>query len=147
MNRRVPWGPSRFWSRWLSAPRIRPDTTLRRCLRRLSEIRAARQRHRNHRRRAKPVDQSGNDLVTKLKIKNTSSGSIHLLRINEWWYDGSTPRQMVTAGEERYNKKPINPGEIIEISIKSPFKSSAVISQLNFAHANGKVEAKTVKKL
>jgi hypothetical protein len=93
-----------------------------------------------------PSSKVGNDLVTKLKIKNTSAGSIHLLRINEWWYDGSTPREMVTAGEERY-KKPINPGEIVEISIKSPAKPGAVVSQLNFAHANGKVDAKTVKKL
>jgi hypothetical protein len=92
-----------------------------------------------------PSTRVGPDLVTKLKIKNTSTGAIHLLRVNEWWYDGSTPRKEVTGGEERY-KKPINPGEIVEISVKSPNKPGAQVSTLVFAHANGKVDAKSVKK-
>ena len=85
----------------------------------------------------------GDELVTPLKIKNTSTGAIHLLRINEYWYDKA--RNMVTAAEERY-KKPLLPGEIVEINLKSPARPGAEISQLNFLHANGKIDAKTVKK-
>jgi hypothetical protein len=85
----------------------------------------------------------GKELVTSLKIKNTSSGSINLLRIDELWYDQK--REMVTTGTERY-KKPFLPGEIIDISVKSPIIGQPQLSQFTFSHANGKIEAKTVKK-
>ena len=85
----------------------------------------------------------GKDVVTPLTIKNTSSGSINLLRIDELWYNKK--REMITSTTERY-KKPFLPGEVIQIELKSPIVGEPDVSQLTFAHANGTVNAKTVKK-
>ena len=86
----------------------------------------------------------GQELVTELKIKNTSSGSISLLKVDELWYNKA--RQLVSSATERY-RKPFLPGEIIDITLKSPLSKDADISQLTFSHANGKVEFKGVKKM
>jgi hypothetical protein len=85
----------------------------------------------------------GGDLVTTFKIKNTSVGAIALLRIDEYWYDSK--RQMVSSDTQRW-RTPINPGEVIEMSTKSPAKVGAQISQVSFTHANGKIDVKSVKK-
>jgi hypothetical protein len=91
-----------------------------------------------------PSKKVGKDLVTTLKIKNTSKGPISLLRVDELWYDRK--QQMVTSATERY-KKPFPPGQIIEITLKSPALGDPAVSQFVFAHANGTVTAKQVKKL
>jgi hypothetical protein len=85
----------------------------------------------------------GNDLVTVLKVKNTSSGAIALLRIDELWYNQK--REQVT-GDSQKVLKPIQPGEIVEITMKSPFKPDLYVSQYAFSHVNGKVDVKAVKK-
>ena len=82
------------------------------------------------------------EVWTILKIKNTSSGAIALLRADEYWYD--TNRKMVTGDTQRW-RQPLNPGEIIEITMKSPLKPNLTQSQINFAHANGTITAKGVK--
>lgn len=87
----------------------------------------------------------GGDLVTNFKIKNVSNGAIALLRIDEYWYDGSQKPQMVTGDTQRWTK-PILPGEIVEMSTRSPIKPGAARSQVSFTHANGKIEPKVVKK-
>ena len=86
----------------------------------------------------------GQELVTELKIKNTSSGSIALLKVDELWYNKA--RTLVSSATERY-RKPFLPGEIIDVTLKSPLSKEADISQLTFSHANGKVDFKSVKKL
>jgi hypothetical protein len=90
-----------------------------------------------------PSKKVGKELVTPLKIRNTSKGSIALLKIDELWYNKK--RDMVTAGDFRY-KKPFMPGEIIDVEIHSPIVGEPDVSQLTFTHANGKVEFKAVKK-
>ena len=92
-----------------------------------------------------PSKKVGNDMVTVLQIKNTSKGAIALLGVEEIWYDNSTPRKIVT-GDQQKVKKLINPGEITEVTMKSPYKPGLSVSQYMFTHANGKVDAKAVKK-
>jgi hypothetical protein len=87
----------------------------------------------------------GNDMVTVLQVKNTSKGAIALLGVEEIWYDNSTPRKIVT-GDQQKVKKLINPGEVVEVTMKSPYKAGAAVSQHMFTHANGKVDVKAVKK-
>jgi hypothetical protein len=84
----------------------------------------------------------GNEVHTVLVIKNTSSGAIALLRADEYWYD--TSRKMVSGDTQRW-RQPFHPGEIIEITMKSPFRPNLTQSQINFEHANGKVQAKGLK--
>lgn len=92
-----------------------------------------------------PSKKVGNDMVTVLQVKNTSKGAIALLGVEEIWYDNSTPRKIVT-GDQQKVKRLINPGEIAEVTMKSPYKPGLSVSQYMFTHANGKVEAKAVKK-
>jgi hypothetical protein len=85
----------------------------------------------------------GGDIVTVLKIKNTSSGAIALLRVDELWYNQK--REQVT-GDSQKVLKPIQPGEVVEITMKSPVKPNLYVSQYAFSHVNGKVDVKSVKK-
>src|SRR5687767_10387988 len=84
----------------------------------------------------------GNVMHTGLKIRNTSSGPIALLRADEYWYDKD--RKLV-SGDTRRHQKPLAPGEIVEITMMSPVKPNLLQSQVSFEHANGKVQAKGVK--
>jgi|RhiMetdeSRZDD1v2_1073273.scaffolds.fasta_scaffold44594_3 hypothetical protein len=92
-----------------------------------------------------PSRKVGNEMVTVLQVKNTSKGAIALLGVEEVWYDNSTPRKIVT-GDQQKVKRLINPGEVAEVTMKSPYKPGIAVSQYVFTHANGKVEAKAVKK-
>ena len=92
-----------------------------------------------------PSRKVGNEMVTVLQVKNTSKGAIALLGVEEVWYDNSTPRKIVT-GDQQKVKRLINPGEVAEVTMKSPYKPGIAVSQYVFTHTNGKVEAKAVKK-
>lgn len=85
----------------------------------------------------------GNDIVTTLKVKNTSNGAIALLRVDEYWYNKD--RQNV-SGDTYRHRQPLNPGEVIEITTKSPAKPNLYMNNFGFTHANGKIDAKVVKK-
>ena len=85
----------------------------------------------------------GGDIVTVMKIKNTSSGAINLLKVDEYWYN---KKQLVVTGTSESYRKPFHPGEIIEITLKSPAKPDLYQPQWAFSHANGNVEVKAVKK-
>ena len=89
---------------------------------------------------SKPV---GKDMVTVLKIKNMSNGRIDLLQIDEYWYD--TKSKEVSGSTEKW-RKTFNPGDIIEVTMRSPIKPNLYKSQYMFTHANGKIDAKAVKK-
>ena len=85
----------------------------------------------------------GPDMVTVLKIKNMSPGTLSLLKVDEYWYDHS---MKVVSGDTQPYRKPFNPGEIIEVTMKSPIKPDLYKNQFAFSHANGGVKAKGVKK-
>lgn len=84
----------------------------------------------------------GTDIVTTIKVKNMSSGSIALLKVDEYWYAGKE----VVTGDTQSWRKPFNPGEVIEITLKSPYKPGLTASQYQYSHANGKIDVKRVKK-
>ena len=89
-----------------------------------------------------PTKKVGSEIVTVIKIKNTSPGSIALLRVDEYVYDKNL--KVVTGGTERW-RKPFNPGEIIEITLRSPYKADMFKSQYQFSHANGDIKTNSVK--
>jgi hypothetical protein len=51
----------------------------------------------------------------------------------------------VTGDTERV-RAPIAPGEIVDVELKSPTKPDVFNNRTMFSHANGKVDAKGVKK-
>jgi hypothetical protein len=92
-----------------------------------------------------PSKRVGKEMVTTYKVKNTSKGSINLLKADEYWYD--TSKKVVSGAPYAHTKAPILPGEIVEITLKSPYNVQMKQSQVIFAHANGKIDAKAVKSL
>jgi hypothetical protein len=87
----------------------------------------------------------GNDIVTVLKIKNMSTAPIALLKVDEYWYNKA--REVVTGDSQPY-RKPFMPGEVIELTLKAPYKTGMDISvsQYMFSHSGGQVNPKRVKK-
>ena len=85
----------------------------------------------------------GPDMVTVLKIRNTSAGAINLLKVDEYWYDR---KMQVVTGDSQAYRKPFLPGEIIELTMRSPVKPDLYKSQYQFSHANGTIQVKGVKK-
>ena len=83
------------------------------------------------------------EIVTKLRVKNTSKGSIALLAVEEIWYN--TKREIATSGTAR-NKALLNPGDIVELTISSPNKPNLYTNMLMFKHANGTVKPNKVTK-
>ena len=84
------------------------------------------------------------EIVTVMKVKNTSKGSIALLQVEELWYD--TKRQVATNGSFR-NRALLNPGDVIEFKISSPNKPNLYTNQFVFKHANGNIKPNRVPKL
>jgi hypothetical protein len=87
----------------------------------------------------------GSEIVTVLKIKNLSNAAVSLLKVDEYWYDKGNPPKVITGDSQPY-RKPFMPGEIIEITMKSPYKADIGASQYQFSHAGGEVRLKRVKK-
>jgi hypothetical protein len=86
----------------------------------------------------------GNLLVTKFKMKNVSAGPIAGLKVDEYWYNkkGDT----VSGAQTFRVPKPLMPGEIIEVVLRSPKHPEMARNIYMFAHANGKVKPTKVAK-
>ena len=84
------------------------------------------------------------EIVSPIKVKNTSKGSIALLSVEEIWYN--TKREIASNGLYRHRAL-LNPGEVIEFQIKSPTKPNLYSNMLMFKHANGTVKPTKVPKL
>jgi hypothetical protein len=91
-----------------------------------------------------PAKRAGKEIVTALKMKNTSTGAIHLLKVDQTWYDR---KRTVISSAAAIHRKPFLPGEIIDIELKAPLNGQPDVNQITFAHANGKVNVKKVTKL
>ena len=90
-----------------------------------------------------PSKRVGKDMVTVYKVRNMSKGSINLLKADEYWYD---KKQKVVSGESyAHTKAPIQPGEVVEITLKSPYNGQMAQNQVIFTHAGGKIDARAVK--
>jgi hypothetical protein len=87
----------------------------------------------------------GKFIVTTFKVKNMSpAGSIAGLKIDEFWYDKKG--DPVTGGAFRY-RKPLQPGEVIEVMLRTPVNKSMDRNQYKFEHANGGIKPKLLPKL
>ena len=86
----------------------------------------------------------GKEMVTVLKIKNTSPGALFLFRADETWWDKN--RKPASGDSPPPVRYPLGPGEIVEITFRSPYQPGLSQSSYQFSHANGEVKAKQVKK-
>jgi len=87
---------------------------------------------------------TGTEIITTFKVKNASTtGSIAGLKVSEFWYDKAG--NPVSGDEFRY-RKPLMPGEVIDIELRSPVNPKMASSQYKFEQANGGVKPKVVAK-
>jgi hypothetical protein len=95
----------------------------------------------------KPVSKRSPDgkfVVTSIKVKNLSQGSIAGLKVDEFWYDKAG--DPVTGDTFRY-RKPLQPGEVVEVTLRTPVNPKMDRNQYKFEHANGTIKTKAVPKL
>jgi len=93
------------------------------------------------------VKNDGKFLTTTMKVKNLATGSIAGLKIDEFWYDKDG--NPITGSQPFRWRKPLQPGEVIEVVLKVPVLPSMKTgrNQYKFEHANGKIKPTLLPKL
>jgi hypothetical protein len=86
----------------------------------------------------------GKEIITTLFVKNVDSAPIAGLIIDQYWYDTAGN----ALGADRYrHPKPLQPGEVIEVTIKTTREGNMSRNKLGFSHAHGAIKQKMVPKL
>ena len=94
----------------------------------------------------KPVSKrEGNMIVTTIKIKKLSNGAIAGLKVDEFWYDKAG--DPVTGSQPFRWRKPLQPGEVIDVVLKVPTNPKMDRNQYKFEHANGTIKTQLLPKL
>jgi hypothetical protein len=94
----------------------------------------------------KPVTKrEGNMIVTTIKIKNLSNGAIAGLKVDEFWYDKAG--DPVTGAQPFRWRKPLQPGEVIDVVLRVPTNPKMDRNQYKFEHANGTIKTQLMPKL
>jgi hypothetical protein len=86
----------------------------------------------------------GSDVVTKIRVKNTSTGPIAGFKVDENWFKGND----ALSGDSYRHARPLQVNEVIEITLTVP--RSRVVgarNQYQFSHANGTIKPTPVKTL
>ena len=86
----------------------------------------------------------GNLVVTTFKVKNVSPGPLVGFKVEEYWYNkkGDT----VSGSPSFRVMKPFMPGEVVEVTLRSPYSAEMDRRMTMFGHTNGKVKPKQVSK-
>jgi hypothetical protein len=87
---------------------------------------------------------NGANIVTTTTIKNTSPGPLAGFRLEESWSDGSGN---LAGGDTYRHPRPLMPGEVINVTLTTPFNPRMKSNSYNFVHANGTVKPKLVPKI
>jgi hypothetical protein len=83
-------------------------------------------------------------IVTTIQVKNMATGSIAGLKVDEFWYDkAGNP----VTGDNYRHPRPLQPGEVITITLETPRNPAMNRNQYNFTHANGEIKATLQPKL
>jgi hypothetical protein len=84
---------------------------------------------------------AGSDVVTVIRVRNSSRDWITGLEVTEHWYDknGSAVRSHSVTHRER-----LMPGAVAELQLRTPKSADFYQNQYEFKHANGTVTATTV---
>ena len=93
----------------------------------------------------RPVSKrDGTTIVTTMRVQSKASAPIAGLRVDEFWYGkGGDP---VTGGQFR-NPKPLQPGEVIDVIIKTPTVADMDRNSYKFVHANGAIKTTNVARI
>lgn len=87
----------------------------------------------------------GKFVVTTFKVKNTATAPIAGFRVDEFWYDkqGNT----VSGAPTFRHRAPLQPGEVIDVTLKVPVNPQMSSNSYKFAHANGDIKPNRVAKM
>lgn len=86
----------------------------------------------------------GKEVVTTLMVKNVDKAPIAGFKVEEYWYDkGGNP----LGGGVYKHPRPLQPGEIITVTLKTPRSTSLDRNQVGFGHAYGPIKKTVVPKL
>ena len=86
----------------------------------------------------------GNNVVTTIRVKNTSTGAIAGFRVTENWFDRD---RNAVPGDVYRHPRPITPGEVIVVTLTTPRRTGMGDNRYDFAHANGTIKTTVVKTL
>jgi hypothetical protein len=86
----------------------------------------------------------GDVYVTKIKVKNVSKGPIAGFKVDEYWY--SKKGETVSGSPTFRLLKPMMPGDIVDVVLRSPKKPNMDRANRIFGHQNGTVKPKQVGK-
>jgi hypothetical protein len=86
----------------------------------------------------------GANIVTTTTIKNTSPGPLAGFRLEESWSDATGN---LAGGDVYRHPRPFMPGEVINVTLTTPFNPRMKSNSYNFIHANGTVKPKLVPKI
>jgi hypothetical protein len=93
----------------------------------------------------KPAKIGGKDfVVTTMQVKNLSTGAIAGLKIDEFWYNKAG--DPVTGANFRH-PRPLQPGEVITVTLQTPRNPAMDRNQYKFEHANGTIKMTLLPKL
>ena len=93
----------------------------------------------------KPATKVGaKEIVTTFLLKNIEAAPIAGLKVEENWYDKAGNPVM---GDTFRNPKPLQPGEVITVTFKTPRVPAMQRNQYLFSHANGIVKQQVVPKI
>lgn len=87
---------------------------------------------------------AGANIVTTMVIKNTSPGPLAGFRLEESWSDKTGN---LAGGDVYRHPRPLMPGEVINVTLTTPFNARMTSNSYNFIHANGNVKPKAVPKI
>ena len=83
-------------------------------------------------------------VITTIQVKNLATGAIAGLKVDEFWYDkAGNP----VTGDNYRHPRPLQPGEVITITLETPSNPAMNRNQYNFSHANGEIKATLQPKL
>lgn len=88
---------------------------------------------------------AGGEVTTTIRVKNLSDRfAIVGLKVDEYWYDkGGNP----VTGDTYRHKRPLQPLEVIEVTLHTPVNPKMDRNQYKFEHANGTIKTVAVAKL
>jgi hypothetical protein len=93
----------------------------------------------------KPGKIDGMDfIITTIRVKNMATGSIAGLKVDEFWYDKAGDP---VTGDTFRHPKPLQPGEVITVTLETPRNPKMNSNRYNFSHANGEIKPTLVPKL
>ena len=87
----------------------------------------------------------GTFIVTTFKVKNINNAPLAGFKVDEFWYD--KPGNAVTGAPTFRHPKPMQPGEVITVTLKVPTHPQMDRNSYKFSHANGDIKPARVAKL